>query len=476
MSLRQKAIKGVIWSAIESWGNRAITFVVFFLLARLLSPEVFGLVALASVFLAFIQIFLDQGFSSAIIQRKDLEPEHLDTAFWVNLAISVFLTTLSILSADWVSALFKEPALTPVLRWLSLSFLFSAFISVQQALFQRKLAFNILAKRSLIATAISGIVGVTMALRGMGVWSLVGQQLSNSLVQVLILWGVSDWRPGFRVSKRHFRDLFSFGINIMGSSFFNFFNRRSDDFLIGYFLGATALGYYSVAYRLLLIASDLLTTTISKVTLPTFSKMQAEPERLRNTLYLAVHITCLIAFPGFLGIAAMAPEIVRVVFGEVWLPSIPVMQILNLIGPLYACFYFNGPLMMAVGKPSWKLKLDCLQAICNLTAFAISVRWGITAVAAAYIIRSYLTAPLSIWLIQKLIRVNVLTYLRQGVTPLVGTLVMLIAIFAVRYFLNPLFGTLEVLIASTLAGVTVYLATVLLIEPKIFRQIMSLAR
>lgn len=291
-----------------------------------------------------------------------------------------------------IADLFKEPQIAPIIRCLSLGFIISAFSSVQEATFQRKLAFKSLAIRSLIAVVIGGIVGVTMAFMGFGVWSLVGQQLANSFVQVLVLWSVSDWRPGFRFSPKHFKELFSFGVNVMGMNLFNFLNRRSDDFLIGYFLGSIALGYYSVAYRLLLILTQLLTTIIVKVSLPTFSRLQQEPERLRNALYKAIQLTSLITFPGFLATVILAPELVTVIFGQEWSPSIPVMQVLNLIGILYAYFYFNGSVMMAVGKPSWKLALDFIQAVSNVIAFAIAVQWGIVAVAAAYVIRGYLMA------------------------------------------------------------------------------------
>lgn len=475
-NLRQKAVIGVLWSALDSWGRQFISLGVFLALARLLGPETFGLVALSSVFLGFLQVFLDQGFSQAIVQRQDVEREHLDTAFWTNLGVSALVAILSIACAGLVADSFKEPQITSIIRFLSLGFIINAFSSVQEAIFQRKLAFKSLAIRSLVAVVIGGVVGITMAFTGFGVWSLVGQQLSNSFVQVLVLWWVSDWRPGFRFSQRHFKELFAFGVNVMGMNFFNFLNRRSDDFLIGYFLGSTALGYYSVAYRLLLTLTQLLTSIIVKVSLPTFSRLQQEPERLRNALYQAIQFTSLITFPGFLATVILAPEIVTVIFGENWSPSIPVMQVLNLIGILYAYFYFNASVMMAMGKPSWKLALDFIQAVSNVVAFAIAVQWGIVAVAAAYVIRSYLMAPLNIWVVWKLIHIDVKTYIRQGAVPLAGTVIMLTAIFAIKYFLNNVISSSAVLALGILVGVTVYVLSIFVIAPKLFWQVVNIAR
>ncbi|MCF4970487.1 MOP flippase family protein [Nostoc sp. CMAA1605] len=475
-NLRQKALLGVFWSAIESWGRQAISFGVFFLLARLLGPQTFGLVALASIFLNFLQVFVDQGFSQAIIQRKELEPEHLDTAFWTNLGMGTFLAIITISSADLIGNFFKEPAIIPIIRWLSVSFIFIALSSVQNAILQRQLAFKSLAKRTLIGVFIGGIVGVTMAFMGFGVWSLVAQQISSSLVQVLVLWRVCDWRPGWKFSQRHFHDLFSFGVNVLGMNIFNFLNRRSDDFLIGYFLGSVALGYYTVAYRLLLVVTELLTSVISKVSLPTFSRLQEEPERLRHALYEAIKLTSLITFPGFFGLVILAPEIVKVVFGEQWLASIPVMQVLNLVGILYAYFYFNGSVIMAVGKPAWKLALDGVQAVSNIIAFAIAVQWGIVAVAAAYVIRSYLMSPLTVWVVWKLVRINIFTYLRQGAAPLAATITMLGAIFTVKYFLSSLINSGAILAISTLVGTLVYVLSIFLMSPKLFWQVVKIAR
>ncbi|MBD2436525.1 lipopolysaccharide biosynthesis protein [Nostoc sp. FACHB-110] len=475
-NLKQKALVGVFWSAIESWGRQLLSLAVFFILARLLGPETFGLVALASVFLAFLQVFLDQGFTQAIVQRQNLEPEHLDTAFWTNLGISFILTILCFSSADLVGHFFKEPQIIPILKCLSINFIITAFNSVQNALFERKLAFKTLAKRSLLAVTTGGIVGVTMAFMGFGVWSLVGQQLFNSLAGVLVIWWASDWRPKFRFSPKHFKELFAFGVNVVGMNIAYFISRRSDDFLIGYFLGSSALGYYSVGYRVFSILTELLTSVLSKVTLPTFARLQQDPERLRNALYQAIQLSSLITFPGFLITSVLAPELIQVVFGEKWLPSVPIMQILNLSGIAYAYFYFNGSVLMAIGRPSAKLAIDLIQAMSNIIGFAIAVKWGIVAVAAAFVIRLYLMAPVIIWIVWKYIRINLLTYLRQGATSLAATLAMVVAILSIKYFLSSSLSTIGILSISLIVGISVYVLSIVLIAPKLLRQIVSIVR
>jgi len=475
MSLRQKALKGVVWTAIQNWGRQVIAFAIFFLLARLLEPKTFGLVALASLFLNFMQVFTDQGFGQAIIQRKELDKEHLDTAFWTNIALSLLLITFSVAGAEPIAALFKEPALTPIIRWLSLSFLLSGLNGVQSALLSREFKFKVLAVRSLVAVLVGGVVGLVMALMGYGVWSLVGQQLANGIAGVVVLWSTSQWRPGWGFSRPHFRELFSFGINIVGIKFLNFFNRRSDDFLIGYFLGPVALGYYTIAYRVLQIMTQLMTSTIDQVALPTFSMMQKEPERLRQAFYKVTQIASFIAFPAFLGMAALAPELVSTFFGDKWRTSVPVMQVLAFIGILHSVDFFNATVIMAMGKPFWKLVINCLNAICNVTAFVLVVRWGIVAVAAAYVIRGYLLFPVPLWIIHRLIQINIATYLRQYLAPLVGCLVMILTLFITKFLLSSWSPPL-ILGISIALGVLVYPTTLFFVSPKLVQEVLGLAR
>jgi PST family polysaccharide transporter len=474
MNLRQQAAQGIVWSAIQKFGHQAISFIVFFYLARLLEPEAFGLVALASVFLAFVQIFLNQGFAEAIIQREELEPEHLDTAFWVSLIISIFLTLISISVANLVAQGFNQPELTPIIRCLSLGFLLSAFNSVQQALFQRNLAFKALAARSLVASGAGGMVGVTMAFLGFGVWSLVGQQLTNNIAGILVLWWASDWKPRFKISQKHFHELFHFGINILGFNLLNFFNRRSDDFLIGYFLGATALGYYTIAYRLLLLMTNLLTNTMAQVALPTFSRLQSQPEKMRRAFYTATQLSSLVAFPAFLGMAVLAPELVAVVFGENWLPSVPVMQILAFIGILHAIEYFNQSVILAMGKPAWRFKINVVNAIGNVIAFILVIQWGILAVAAAYVIRGYLFLPLPLWAIYKLININLKTYWSQFIVPVVSSVTMVGVIFTIKWYWGNILSLPGLIILCTGVGIIIYSIMIRLTAPQLFKQVLGL--
>jgi PST family polysaccharide transporter len=477
MNLRKKAAKGVIWSVIHRWGKAAVSTVTFIILARLLPPEAFGLVALATVFTAFVEIFIDSGFGAAIVQRSELTPEHLDTAFWTSVLIGVLMAVGGITVAGLVAAFYGEPDLAPILRWLSISFIVIALGSTQMAILRRKLAFKNIAARSLVATLVGGIVGVTMALNGYGVWSLVGQNLASGLAAVIVLWRASGWRPGLNFSKNHFKELFSFGISISGNKVLTFFSRRSDDLLIGYFLGPTMLGFYAVGYRLLLVMMRIVTGITNAVAFPTFSRIQHKPEKMRRGFYNVTQYTSLLAFPAFIGIAVLAPEVVEAFFGEQWLPSVPVMQVLVFIGILQSVLHFNGSVINASGKPSWQLGILFLTSMGSVIGFLIAVQWGIVAVAAAFVIVGYLVAPVSYFAVRKLIQVDFKTYLIQFLAPLSASLIMVAVIMSLKYLLKDQDLNLYLeLFIYVMAGVATYLIVIGFTARHLARQVFELVR
>ena len=475
MSLKQKAVKGVVWSAIHMWGRDAISLLILVVLSRQLAPEAFGLVALGTVFTAFFRVFLDQGFSAAIVQRDDLQREHLDTAFWISVLTGVLLTTGTVAASGLVAAVFREPLLGPVLSWLSVSFIISALSSTQLAILRRTLAFKRLAARSMTAMTVGGIVGISLAFAGFGVWSLVAQTLAGGLAGVIILWRSSDWRPGLNVSTKHFKELFSFGAIIVGNKFLQVVVARSNYLLIGYFLGPNLLGYFTIGHRLLLVITRLVTGVTNAVAFPVFSRLQQNPKRMRRAFYDVTQYTSLLAFPVYLGLAVLAPELIPAVFGEKWAPSIPIAQVLALFGILQSLLAFNGSVIKASGKPSWQFGIMLLNAVCGVVGFLLAVRWGIVAVASSLVIVGYLLAPISCLAVRRLIQIDFRTYLGQFVIPLSASLIMVAAICGLKISLehqalNPYLQLSIYLIVGALT----YLAVILLTARSLLRQMLDL--
>ena len=473
--LRDRALRGVAWSAVQNWGSRLVSFIVFAVLAQLLAPDAFGVIALAGTYIAFLRVLVDQGFAAAIIQRDKLEAGHLDTAFAVNMGMSVVLMAASWPLADPIARLFDTPDLGPIIQALAPAFLLAALAGVQQALFERRMQYRVLAIREFAASCAAGLVGVGMAWYGWGVWSLVGWFLTERATAVVVLWIASPWRPGRTITRRHFKDLFSFGIHLVGSNLLDYVNSRADNLIIGYVLGPTALGFYDVAYKLYTAGVDLVTQTVSSVAFSTFSKLQHAREKMRTAFYKGTQTASIVAFPAFLGAAAIAPDLIATVFGAQWVPeSVHVFQVLALVGMLHALFYFNPAVLLACNRPDWRLLVNVLNAIANVIAYTIAVQFGIVAVAAAYVLRGYLLAPVQFWMLRRLIDVRVCTYLRNISVPLVGTVVMASALVALRTYALPDMAALVWIPGAIVGGALLYAAMLWIFDRSLLQRLARL--
>ncbi|PSF37812.1 flippase [Aphanothece hegewaldii CCALA 016] len=475
MSLKKQTIQGIFWSAIQNWGGQTGSLIVFLILARLLTPEAFGLVALANVFINFMQIFLEQGFAQVLIQRENIDEQHINTAFWTQIILGIILTIISWLTANQIANYFKISQLAPILQCFSILFFINSLIQIQIALLKRNFAFKVTAMRTLLGITIGGIIGVVMSFLGYGVWSIVGQQLSYEIVGVFVLWNASDWRPKLQFSWSHLADLMNFSLNLLGFQLVNFFNQRTDNLLIGYFLGEVALGYYAIAHRILQVMTQLLIGTLNQVALPTFSRLQSDSKRFIEAFYRATQLTSIFAFPVFFAVIILAPELVITLFGEKWHNAIPIMQILSFAGILRSISFYQRSAFMALGQPLLNFKLGLINAIFNLIACGVAVQWGIRAVAVAYVISDYLVFPFSQWLLSQLISIKFKTYLAQFLAPVICTSIMVLTLLFTQkiltYYLNPS-GRLVI---CSMIGIVVYSLTLAKLFPTLFKQIWAFA-
>jgi PST family polysaccharide transporter len=418
--------------------------------------------------------FVDQGFSPAVVQRGELDREHLDTAFWTGIVTGAVLTALCAGLADPIARGFGDPRLAPVLRWLSLGFLIRGLSSTQQALLIRRLRFKQLAMRTLVAELCAGIVAVSLALAGYGVWSLVGQSLASGVFGVITLWGVSGWRPGFGFRWSHFNELSLFGANIVGFKLLTLLSQRVDALLIGSFLGASALGYYVVACKIYNSITKALTGVMDSVAFPIFSRLQGEPERMRRAFYEATQLTSLVTLPAFLGLAVIAPDILPFAFGEQWGPSVPVMQVIACVGVLDSLMGFNGSVLKAVGKPSWRLGIAALEAATTSLAILLVVREGITAVALASGAVSVALYPVGFSAVRRSIGVEARRYAAQFAGPLLAALLCAGAALGVRLAAESLPVVLRIGL-SILAGAAAYGIGLRVAAPNLSSRMLALA-
>ncbi len=475
MSLKQKTLKGVKWSVIQTGGTRIISFVVFLILARLLGPESFGLIALAAVFTAFVSVFVEQSFAEVIVQRHELKSEHLDVAFWINICAAIVLTLLAVLGATYAADFFDEPSLELVLQVLSISIIFAALSGVQQAILKRNFRFKSLAVRSLMAALISGIVGIAMAWQGYGVWSLVGQQLAFSFVGMLVLWVASSWRPRLSFSFMCAKDMLGFVSNMIGFRLVSFFNQKIPDLFIGYFLGATSLGYYTIGRRLTDIVMQMITNTVGQVMLPAYSKLQKNPNSLRHAFYRTTQLVSIISFPVFVTIAILANELVPFMFGVQWQESVPIVQVLAFFGLLASILSISGTVMVAMGRPELLFTLSVLDFLIKLVILVALAKTDVIVIVSAMVIGVYALAPVRLAFLHRVIRIDWKIYIAQFGPAITGSLVMIGALVILKSVF-PENEDVMYLMASMLVAIISYTLTIFFVARQLFIELVDLIR
>ena len=392
MSLKQKTIKGLSWSALAQGGKVLSQFIVTMILARLLAPSDFGLLAMATVFANFAMIFSEMGISSALIQKQDAHDRHYYSAFWFNVAVGIFLTLVFVVCSPLIAWFYKKPQLQPILMVISVNFFLSSFGVIQQTILTKEMDFKKLAVRDIVAVVASGIVGIYLAYHGFGVWSLVYQLIAYTLFSGIILWTVSPWRPKLVFAMQDIKDIFNFSANLTGFNIINYFARNIDQLLIGKFLGAQALGYYSLAYKIMLYPLQNISAVIGRVMFPAFSKMQNDLEKIRNNYLKMIKAISLISFPLMVVLFVLAPEFVRAVYGPHWEPLIILIRIFCFCGMTQSINTTVGNILLSQGRADLQLKLGILGAFFVLVAVLLGLRWGIVGVTLFYTVEQFFWA------------------------------------------------------------------------------------
>ncbi|HUW14832.1 MAG TPA: lipopolysaccharide biosynthesis protein [Anaerolineae bacterium] len=387
-SLENRAIHGLFWSGIERLGPQAVQFIVSIVLARLLLPEQFGLIGMLTVFLALGAVFLNSGFGSALIQKQDATEVHYSSVFYTNILLSLVAAGVLCLVAPLIARFYGEPMLTPLTRVLSLNSVLSAFGLIQVFLMTKRLDFKTQTKVSLMASLGSGVVGVTMALLGFGVWSLVAQSVSATFFTTVFLWLLNTWRPQAAFSLTALRELFGFGSRLLASGLLDTVFRNLYNVVIGKLFSPADLGYYTRAYTLEQVPTQTLGGIVGRVTLPLFAEIQGDPARVRNGFRKALRTLVLVNFPLMIGLLACARPLVLTLLTEKWAPAIPYLQLLCIVGLLYPLHVINLNVLLAMGRSDLFFRLEVIKKVLIVSVLAVTWRWGIQAIIAGQIVVS----------------------------------------------------------------------------------------
>ncbi|HUU20550.1 MAG TPA: lipopolysaccharide biosynthesis protein [Sedimentisphaerales bacterium] len=472
MDLKKKTIKAIIWSLIERSGQLGTRLIISIILARLLLPPQFGLIGMLTIFMAIAQLFLNSGFGLALIQKKDAT--HVDSCsiFYFNIFVGIIVAGLLCLAAPWIAAFYEEPALTSLTQFLSLNLIIGSFALVQTALLVKHIDFKTQLKINMVATIASGIIGITLAYRGFGVWSLAIQSVTNTLFGTVLLWFFNKWRPSLVFSFVALKRMFNFSWRFLISGLIDTVFRNIYFIVIGKIFTATDLGFYSKAQNWQRLPSESLTGGVSRVTFPVFSSIQDDAARLKKGVRKALTNLAFLNFPMMIGIIVLAKPLVLVLLTEKWLPCVPYLQLVCVVGLFYPLHAINVNVLMAKGRSDLFLRLEILKKTLIVLNILVTYRWGIQAMLWGQIVGSLIAYYLNTYYTGRLIAypfkeqvIDLFLYLGMAV-------VMGVCVYSLRLFPFP--NNWSLLISQVLAGVVVYGAMNLIFKMPEFIEIFSL--
>ncbi len=465
--MRQQVVHGVRWSAAARYGVQSIQLVSSLTLARLLAPENFGLMAMATVFVEFTRVCLNLGFSKVIVQRKTVDEEFLSSLFYFNIGFAALLMLILAACSPLVAWFYDNGELTWLLVALSSGVFLSSPSLVPAALLNRELRFGKLAVIDMVSTLSQATCAISLAFAGFGVWSLVGGSLTGAIVRPVLTNFVSPWRPKLLYSSARVREVFNFSANLTGFDIFNFFARSADNIIIGKFLGETSLGYYTMAYRILSYPRDAVSGVIGRVLLPTFSRLQNDNQRLAAAYLRICGCIAFVTFPMMLGLMAVAKPFVLAVLDVKWLPALPVIYIFCPLGMLQSIGTTVGHLFIAKGRADLMFRLGVVRGSVIIASFFAGLPWGIVGVATAYATVVLATWIPSLWVVFRLVPgLRVRDFMRNLVPHATYAITMAALVYFTSWRLAAV-GTaswLNVAICVPL-GVIVYSALVLTFKP-----------
>ena len=473
-NLKKETITALFWSFLERFGTQFIQFFISITLARLLLPEDFGLIAMLSVFIALSNTFINSGFGQALVQKKDAKYIDECSIFYFNIVISFLSMILLFFTAPLIAEFFNQPQLCQMTRVLSLSIVFNALGLVQRILLTKKIDFKTQLKVSLLSIIISALLSITLALNGFGVWSLVALFLCKDFFSSIFLWFYSSWRPSLIFSVISLRSMFSFGSRLFIVSLLNSIFTNIYQLIIGKFFSPAALGFYSRADTFYKYPVTLISGVFSQVTFPVFSKIQDDKQRLKSAIQKSLKTITLITFPLMVGLMLVAHPLVEILLTEKWLPSVPYLQLLCVIGLVYPLSVINLNALNAQGRSDLFLKIDIINKVLILIVVIITYQFGIKAMIIGQIINSLVSYYLYSYYTNKLLGLGIITQIRDMFPAFSISIVMGFLIYCVKYL--SINNQLLLLITQIIVGGLTFVSLCFIFKISAFIEVISVVK
>lgn len=456
-----------IWRFAERSGAQLVTFVVSIVLARLLMPEDYGTIALVTVFTAIMQVFVDSGLGTALIQKKDADDLDFSSVFYFNFVVCIILYLVMFLVAPLIAAFYNMSELTPVVRVISLTIVISGVKGVQQSYVSRNMLFKRFFYATIGGTIFSAFLGIVMAYAGFGVWAIVAQQLSNAAIDTLILWITVEWRPKLMFSWRRLKGLLGFGWKMLCSALLDTVYNNLRSLLIGKVYSSADLAYYNEGDKFPKLIVTNINTSIDSVLLPAMSKEQDDKDRVKNMTRRSIMISCYIMAPLMIGLACCASNVVTIVLTEKWLPCVFYLQIFCITYMFYPIHTANLNAIKAMGRSDLFLKLEIWKKIIGMLLLLSTLLISVKAMAYSLLISTLLSMIINSWPNKKLLNYSFLEQMKDILPSIflavgMGTVVYLIGFLPAH--------TLLLLLIQVICGGVVYItgSAIFKLEPFLY--------
>lgn len=473
MEKKQVVFSSLIWRFLERCGAQGVTFIVSIVLARILDPDVYGTIALVTVFTTIMQVFVDSGMGNALIQKKDADDLDFSSVFWFNMFMCTVLYLIMFLIAPMIALFYNMPELTTVIRVLSLILIVSGVKNVQQAYVSRNMLFKRFFFSTLGGTLGAAVVGIVMAYLGCGVWALVGQMLFNTIVDTTILWFTVRWRPKKEFSFERLKGLFSFGWKLLVSSLLETIYNDLRQLVIGKIYTKDNLAQYNRGEQFPRVIVTNINTSIDSVLLPTMAKVQDDPSIVKAMTRRAIRTSTYIMLPLMVGLAVCAEPLVSLILTEKWLPCVPFLRIFCFTYAFYPIHTANLNAIKAMGRSDLFLKLEILKKVVGIIALLSTMWISVMAMAYSLLAVSVLSQIINSWPNKKLMDYSYLEQLRDMLPQMLIAIVMGACVYCVNFFELSLIITL---IIQVVVGAIVYILLSKLFKIDSFEYIISLTK
>ena len=472
-SLKQKTVTGVMWNALQKLSSSGIAFLLTLVMARLLSPSDYGMIGLLTVFIAVASIFVDCGFSMALVRKKVCSQEDRCTVFFWNIFISVVAYIILFFIAPCVASFYDMPLLCPLLRVVSLKIVIGSFTSIQSVNFTIALDFKTTTRITIINSLVSGFFGIAAAVAGMGVWALVIQQVSGAIISCFQYWHASPWRPSWVFSKQSFKYLFGFGSNMLMSQLLETVYSNIYPVVIGKVFDANALGSYSRAHSFASFPAQNITHVLSQVTFPVLAKIQDEDERIQTAYRKILRVSSFVVFPLMLGLSAMSQPLIVVLIGEKWLFCAQLLQVVCFSMMWYPVHAINLNLLKVKGRSDLFLKLEVVKKCLGIIILILSIPFGVLGMCYFSILSSLISLGINTYYTGNLINLGFYKQMRDLLPTLIASLLMFAVILITVYFIQNVYVKL---VTGVIVGSLFYIGVTKCMHFEEFRELIAIIR